>query len=98
MNHSKDTLFTSIGRIKIPSTRSMRLTEFAKIVVVITVTRQTTIRSIKMNQPSLIVSQKKIRYQKTEKKKITKVGGKFSMMKMKKKMITHKAKILSVGL
>ena len=76
----------------------MRLTEFAKIVVVITVTRQTTIRTIRMNQPSLIVSQKKIRYQKTEKKKITKVGGKFSMMKMKRKMTTHKAKILSVGL
>jgi len=82
MNHSKDTLFTSIGRIKIPSTRSMRLTEFAKIVVVITVTLQTTIRTIRMNQQSLIVSPKKIRYQKTEKKKITKGGGKFSMMKM----------------
>jgi len=96
MNHSKDTLFTSIGRIKIPSNRSMRLTEFAKIVeVVIPVTRLTTIRSIRMNQPSLIVSPKKIRYQKTEKKKITKVGGKFSMVKMK--MTTHKAKILSVG-
>jgi len=96
MNRSKDTLFTSIGGIKIPSTRSMRLTEFAKIVeVVIPVTRLTTINSIRMNQQSLIVSPKKTRYQKTEKKKITKVGGKFSMVKMK--MTTHKAKILSVG-